>query len=104
MPLKERQIERKQPPEERIRNFDEVSFTYTPEEAVKEAERCLTCKKPLCIHGCPVEVDIPEFIEMIRRWDFDAAADSIKRRNNLPAICGRVCPQEMQCEQVLHGW
>jgi glutamate synthase (NADPH/NADH) small chain len=99
MPLKERQIERKQPSEERIRNFDEVSFTYTPEEAVTEAERCLTCKKPLCIHGCPVEVDIPEFIEMIRRWDFDAAADSIKRRNNLPAICGRVCPQEMQCEQ-----
>jgi glutamate synthase (NADPH/NADH) small chain len=99
VPLKERQIERKQPSEERIRNFDEVSFTYTPEEAVKEANRCLSCKKPLCIHGCPVEVDIPEFIEMIRRWDFYAAADSIKRRNNLPAICGRVCPQEMQCEQ-----
>jgi len=97
--LKKRQIPREQLPEERIKNFDEVSFTYTPEEAVKEAERCLTCKKPLCIHGCPVEVDIPEFIEMIRRWDFDAAADIIKRRNNLPAICGRVCPQETQCEK-----
>jgi len=97
--LKKRQVPRELPPEERIKNFAEVSFTYTPEEAVKEAERCLACKKPLCIHGCPVEVDIPEFIEMIRRWDFDAAADIIKRRNNLPAICGRVCPQETQCEK-----
>ncbi|MGZ4920054.1 MAG: NAD(P)-binding protein, partial [Halobacteriota archaeon] len=84
----------------RVRNFDEVSLGFTPEQAVREAKRCLGCKKPLCIHGCPVEVDIPEFIELIRAWDFDAAADAIRRKNALPAICGRVCPQETQCERA----
>ncbi|MGZ4912795.1 MAG: NADPH-dependent glutamate synthase [Halobacteriota archaeon] len=84
----------------RVRNFDEVSLGFTPEQAVREAKRCLGCKKPLCIHGCPVGVDIPEFIELIRAWDFDAAADAIRRENALPAICGRVCPQETQCERA----
>ncbi|MGZ4903059.1 MAG: NADPH-dependent glutamate synthase [Halobacteriota archaeon] len=84
----------------RVRNFDEVSLGLTPEQAVREAKRCLGCKKPLCIHGCPVGVDIPEFIELIRAWDFDAAADAIRRENALPAICGRVCPQETQCERA----
>ncbi|MGZ4905598.1 MAG: NADPH-dependent glutamate synthase [Halobacteriota archaeon] len=84
----------------RVRNFDEVSLGFTPEQAVREAKRCLGCKKPLCIHGCPVGVDIPEFIELIRAWDFDAAADAIRRKNALPAICGRVCPQETQCERA----
>ncbi len=91
-----REVEQKQDPRTRVRNFDEVSLGFTPEQAVREAKRCLGCKKPLCIHGCPVEVDIPEFIEMIRAWDFDAAADAIRRKNALPAICGRVCPQETQ--------
>ncbi len=95
-----RQVERKQNPRMRVRNFDEVSLGFTPEQAVREAKRCLGCKKPLCIHGCPVGVDIPEFIELVRAWDFDAAADAIRRKNALPAICGRVCPQETQCERA----
>ena len=101
MPLeRKRQAERKQDPERRIRNFDEVTSGFTPTQAVHEAERCLGCKKPLCIHGCPVEVKVPEFIELIRQWDFDRAADVLRRKNSLPAICGRVCPQETQCERL----
>lgn len=89
-----------QPPKERIKNFKEVAFVYTPEEAQKEASRCLQCKKPLCIGGCPVEVDIPGFVKLIEEGDFKKAASKIRERNVLPAICGRVCPQENQCQEV----
>ncbi len=90
----------KQLPSERGSNFDEVALGYTEEEAVAEAKRCLDCKKPLCIDGCPVEVDIPLFIRQIADRNFDAAAHTLKSTNSLPAICGRVCPQETQCEEV----
>lgn len=88
----------KQMPEERVRNFEEVALGFTPEMAKKEAERCLQCKKPQCIPGCPVEVNIPGFILHIAEGDFTAAAKELKNKNALPAICGRVCPQEEQCE------
>jgi len=88
----------KQDPEVRRHNFEEVALGYTPEQALKEASRCLNCKKPLCVKGCPVEVDIPEFIMKIKAEDFSGAAAKIKEKNSLPAICGRVCPQETQCE------
>ena len=89
-----------QPADERVHNFEEVPHGYTPEIAQLEASRCLLCKKPRCQTGCPVEVKIPEFIRLIREGDFVAAARTIQRDNALPAICGRVCPQESQCEQV----
>ena len=89
-----------QSPDVRRRNFDEVPFGYSPELAQLEASRCLQCKKPKCIDGCPVEIDIPGFIQLIVDGDFDGAARKIKEMNALPAICGRVCPQEDQCEQV----
>ena len=82
----------------RVKNFDEVATGYTEEHARLEAERCLECKKPKCVEGCPVEVPIPEFIRLIKEGDFAGAAIKVKERNNLPAICGRVCPQETQCE------
>jgi len=84
----------------RIHNFDEVPYGYTEEEAVVEAKRCLTCKKPTCIGGCPVEIDIPGFIDRIAEKDFQGAIRVMKKKNVLPAICGRVCPQEDQCEKV----
>jgi len=87
-----------QPPEERIHNFDEVPLGYTPEQAVLEASRCLDCKKPTCVNGCPVQVDIPGFIRLIREGKFEEAARKIMETNMLPAVCGRVCPQETQCE------
>jgi len=87
-------------PEERIRNFREVPLGYTPELAQKEATRCLQCKKPTCIAGCPVEVDIPGFLKLIEEGDFIAAARKLKETNSLPAVCGRVCPQEEQCEKT----
>ena len=89
---------REQPPKERIRNFDEVPFGYSIEEAIKEAKRCLQCKKPKCIDGCPVEIDIPGFIDFIAKNDFKNGINRLKEKNILPAICGRVCPQEEQCE------
>lgn len=89
---------RRQDPQVRRRNFDEVALGYTPEEAVREASRCLQCKKPYCVEGCPVNVRIPEFIKCIRDGDVRQALKVIKETNNLPAICGRVCPQETQCE------
>jgi glutamate synthase (NADPH/NADH) small chain len=89
-----------QDPKERIKNFKEVPFGYTPEMAVTEAKRCLQCKKALCMGGCPVEVDIPAFVRMIAGGDFIGAAKELKKDNSLPAICGRVCPQEDQCEKV----
>lgn len=85
----------------RSRNFNEVALGYSEEQALLEASRCLTCKKPLCMEGCPVEVDIPLFIKFIQEEsrDFQKAINKIKEKNNLPAICGRVCPQESQCEK-----
>jgi len=88
----------KQGLEERIHNFNEVAFGYTEEQAVDEAERCLQCKKALCVKACPVEVDIPEFIRLIKERRFDEAVKKVKEKNSLPAICGRVCPQEEQCQ------
>ncbi len=93
-----RQAMPEQKPEVRRRNFDEVPLGYTPELAMKEASRCLQCKKPACREGCPVEVDIPAFIKCIREGDFKGAIRKIWEKNSLPAICGRVCPQEAQCE------
>lgn len=90
----------RQKPEVRRRNFNEVALGYTEELALTEAERCLQCKTPSCISGCPVEVDIPEFILKLREGDMEGAVRSLKSKNNLPAICGRVCPQETQCEEV----
>ncbi|GAB6887114.1 NADPH-dependent glutamate synthase [Desulfothermus okinawensis JCM 13304] len=87
-----------QPPEVRRRNFKEVPLGYTPELAMKEASRCLQCKKPSCREGCPVQVDIPAFIKLIKEGDFTKAIRKIWEKNSLPAICGRVCPQELQCE------
>lgn len=90
----------KQDPKERIKNFREVPHGLTPELAMMEARRCLACPKPVCISGCPVEVNIPEFIRLVTEGKFVEAAKVIKRTNALPAICGRVCPQEEQCEKV----
>jgi len=87
-------------PEKRKKNFKEVPFGLTEEQALIEAARCLECKKQPCIAGCPVEVDIPAFIDLILQKDYAGAARKIKETNSLPAICGRVCPQEDQCEIV----
>jgi len=88
-----------QRPELRRANFEEVALGYTPEQAISEASRCLQCKKPLCITGCPVNVPIPRFIKAIHENDFARAIAIIKETNLLPAVCGRVCPQEGQCEK-----
>ncbi|OGX26325.1 MAG: glutamate synthase (NADPH), homotetrameric [Omnitrophica WOR_2 bacterium RIFCSPHIGHO2_02_FULL_45_21] len=84
----------------RIQNFFEVTLGYTKKQAREEAERCLLCKDPLCVKGCPVEIDIPAFIKLIREDKIKEALAKIKERNNLPAVCGRVCPQEEQCEAM----
>ncbi|HOA40623.1 MAG TPA: NADPH-dependent glutamate synthase [Halanaerobiales bacterium] len=97
---KEKTSMRNQKPQERIRNFEEVPLGYTAEEAINEANRCLQCPTAPCVSGCPVEVPIPQFIKAIREDNFQEAIDIIKSKNNLPAICGRVCPQEEQCEKV----
>ena len=89
-----------QDPKDRAHNFNEVPFGFTEEQALKEAARCLECPKEPCIKGCPVEIDIPEFIRLIISKDYAAAARKIKETNSLPAVCGRVCPQEEQCEAV----
>ena len=88
-----------QNPEERIKNFKEVALGYTEEDAIKESTRCLQCKNPRCIEGCPVDIDIKSFIDLISKKEFDKALDKIREKNSLPAICGRVCPQEDQCEE-----
>lgn len=88
-----------QDPKVRAKNFNEVPYGYPPEVAQLEASRCLQCKKPKCVEGCPVEIDIPAFIKLIYEGDFIGAARKLKERNSLPAICGRVCPQEDQCEK-----
>ncbi len=84
----------------RTRNFQEVSYGFDRELAVAEASRCLQCKKPACVEGCPVGVDIPSFIKLIGAEDFAGAARVIRLKNALPAICGRVCPQDQQCERA----
>lgn len=87
-----------QEPNVRNKNFSEVALGYTEEQAVDEAERCLNCKNRPCVSGCPVSIDIPEFIAKIREKDFEGAYDIIAKSSSLPAVCGRVCPQETQCE------
>jgi glutamate synthase (NADPH/NADH) small chain len=87
-----------QAPRVRIQNFGEVALGYTRENALREASRCLGCKKPACVEGCPVNVQIPQFVGKIKEGDFEGAIRAIKETNALPAICGRVCPQESQCE------
>jgi glutamate synthase (NADPH/NADH) small chain len=95
-----RQTMREQDPKDRIHNFNEVPFGYTPEIAMIEASRCIQCKKPKCVEGCPVEIDIPAFILAIKEGNFAESIRVLKDQNALPAICGRVCPQEDQCEIV----
>ncbi len=91
---------RDQDPAARTGNFDEVPFGYSEDEAIREARRCLRCRNPLCVRGCPVEVRIPEFIGLVADGAFAEAAAVIRETNLLPAVCGRVCPQEEQCEKA----
>ena len=101
---KKEKIPRQKMPEQdpgvRVRNFDEVPLGYSAETAVLEAKRCIMCKKPGCVPGCPVDIDIPAFVKLIAEGDFMGAARKLKETNVLPAVCGRVCPQEDQCEKV----
>ena len=92
VPIKE------QDPAVRAKNFEEVCLGYTKEEAVEEASRCLNCKNPLCVQGCPVSISIPDFIKCVKEEDFEGAYRVINKSSSLPAVCGRVCPQETQCE------
>jgi glutamate synthase (NADPH/NADH) small chain len=87
-----------QAPEVRKANFYEVPTGYTMEMAQEEASRCIQCRKPSCVQGCPVGVDIPGFIDLINQGDMTAAIRNLWSKNALPAVCGRVCPQEIQCE------
>ena len=87
-----------QDPIVRARNFDEVALGYSEETAIREAQRCLNCKNKPCVDGCPVKIHIPEFIERIKAGDFEGAYEIISASSSLPAVCGRVCPQETQCE------
>ncbi|WP_040212482.1 NADPH-dependent glutamate synthase [Clostridium polynesiense] len=87
-----------QDPKVRAGNFEEVCLGYTAEEAMAEASRCLNCKKPMCVTQCPVTIGIPEFIQHVKNGEFEAAAKTIAKSSALPAVCGRVCPQEVQCE------
>ncbi len=89
----------RQEPEDRVKNFEEVALGYTEEMALAEAARCLKCKNPQCQKGCPVEVPIPQFIDMITQGKYDEGISIIKSKNALPAVCGRVCPQEQQCQK-----
>ncbi|MFZ5433146.1 MAG: NADPH-dependent glutamate synthase [Calditrichota bacterium] len=89
-----------QAPAERIKNFTEVPFGYTEEQAMAEASRCIICKNPKCVDGCPVNIDIPKFVAQVRDGDFLGAARTIRSTNSLPAVCGRVCPQAEQCEAL----
>lgn len=98
--VKERQPMPQQPAADRIKNFYEVALGYTEEQAIEEAKRCLKCKTKPCIKGCPVFIEIPEFIGLTAEGKFMEAAAVLKHDNSLPAVCGRVCPQEEQCEIV----
>ena len=98
--LPPRQKMPEQPPRERVKNFREVPLGFTAELAAIEASRCLQCRKAACVAGCPVNVKIPEFIKLVQEGAFQAAAEKIQEDNMLPAICGRVCPQETQCEEL----
>ena len=103
-PSERMKIPRQEPLEqkaaERIENFLEVSYGFDADRTIVEAQRCLECAKPVCIDGCPVEIDIPGFIKLVLTKDFAGAARKIREANYLPAICGRVCPQETQCEEL----
>ena len=88
-----------QDPNVRNKNFDEVALGYTEEQALDEAQRCLHCKNKPCMQGCPVMVHIPDFIAEVAKGDFEAAYQIIAATSALPAVCGRVCPQESQCEK-----
>jgi len=98
MAVKKRTAMPMQDPKVRATNFEQVATGYTEEMAVEEANRCLQCRNPTCMVGCPVAVKIPNFIKHLKQKDFQAAIDTIKETNSLPAVCGRVCPQEHQCE------
>jgi glutamate synthase (NADPH) small chain len=89
-----------QTPGNRIKNFDEVALGYSEHQALEEAARCIDCAKPSCVKGCPVEIDIPGFIREITKKNYDQAFAILKENNPIPAVCGRVCPQEVQCEGV----
>jgi glutamate synthase (NADPH/NADH) small chain len=89
----------KQEPKARGRNFNEVALGYTEQQALEEANRCLQCPKPQCVAGCPVGICIPDFVKLLKEGKYAEAAEKIKERNALPAICGRVCPQEEQCQK-----
>jgi glutamate synthase (NADPH) small chain len=95
---KKREKMPEQDPKLRIQNFDEVALGYTRENAIREASRCLQCKNMPCVEGCPVNITIPAFIKQVKEGDFMGAIHTIKETNALPAVCGRVCPQESQCE------
>ena len=96
IPNKTKMLE--QPPQERVKNFKEVPLGYSEDQAAEEASRCIQCKNRPCVEGCPVEIDIPDFIGLIAERKFVEAARKMKEKNALPAVCGRVCPQEVQCE------
>lgn len=89
---------KEQDPKVRAKNFEEVCLGYSEDEAVQEAERCLNCKKPMCVTQCPVTISIPQFIKSVKERNFEEAAKIIAKSSSLPAVCGRVCPQETQCE------
>lgn len=91
---------REQEAKVRATNFEEVCYGYNAEEAMEEAKRCLNCKNPKCVQGCPVSISIPEFIQEVKAGNFEEAAKVIAKSSSLPAVCGRVCPQETQCEGV----
>ncbi len=95
-----RQSMPEQAPEDRAKNFEEVPYGYSEQTAMLEATRCLECKKPRCVEGCPVNINIPAFIALVKQGKFIEAAWKIKEQNALPAVCGRVCPQEEQCEKL----
>ena len=89
---------REQDPAVRAHNFDEVCLGYNKEEAMEEASRCLHCKNAKCVQGCPVSINIPDFVAAVKEGEFEKAYQVIGQSSALPAVCGRVCPQENQCE------
>ena len=93
-----RQLPKELDPAERVKNFKEVTFGYDEETAIREANRCLQCKKPVCIDGCPIGNDIPAFIKLLREEKFEEGYWKIRETSTLPSVCSRVCPHEFQCE------